>query len=117
LDRYIRLIQEYALLVPTELLFNIGESGFSDWKARKPTGVLIPMEGQATTLHYSRSRTIRYQTLLCCVTAAGDAYFPLLVSAQPVAREAFQHQIRDGNNLQIEIAHSPYVTSEIFEIY
>jgi hypothetical protein len=49
------------------------------------------------------------------VTAAGDAYCPLLLSAQPVAREVFQHQTRDGIDLQVEIAHSPYVTSEIFE--
>jgi hypothetical protein len=37
------------------------------------------------------------------------------MSAQPVAREVFQHQIRDGIDLQIEIVHSPYITSEIFE--
>jgi hypothetical protein len=39
------------------------------------------------------------------------------MSAQPVAREAFQHQIRDGIDFQIEITHLPYVTSEIFERY
>jgi hypothetical protein len=87
------------------------ESGFSDWEEREPQSVLIPIEGQATTLHCPTSCEIRHQTLMYCVTAAGDAYCPLLVSAQPVAREAFQHQIRDVIDLQIEIAHSPDVTS------
>jgi hypothetical protein len=41
LDQYMKLIQEYAPLIPTELLFNIDESGLSDWKERKPKGVLI----------------------------------------------------------------------------
>jgi hypothetical protein len=117
LDRYIKLIQEYVTLVPTELLFNIDKSGFSDWEERRPKGVLIPIEAQTTTLLYPTSRKIRYETLMCCVTGAGDAYSPLLVSAQPVAREVFQHQIRDGIDLQIEIAHSLYVTSDIFERY
>jgi hypothetical protein len=30
LDQYIRLIKEYGPLVPTELLFNVDESGFND---------------------------------------------------------------------------------------
>jgi hypothetical protein len=36
LDQHIRLIIEYVPLVPTELLFNIDESSFSDWEERKP---------------------------------------------------------------------------------
>jgi hypothetical protein len=81
LDRYIKLIQEYVLLVPTELLFDTDESGFSDWEEGRPTGVLIPIKGQAATFHYPTGRKIRCQTLTCCVTAAGDVYCFLLVSA------------------------------------
>jgi hypothetical protein len=55
--------------------------------------------------------------LICCVTAAGDAYCPLLVSSDPAARAVFEHQIRDGIDLQIEIIPSPYVNAEIFEKY
>jgi integrase len=72
LDQYIRLIKEYVPLVPTELLFNIDESCFSDWEERKPKCVLIPTEAREATLHYPASRKIRHQTLLCCVTAARD---------------------------------------------
>jgi hypothetical protein len=93
------------------------ESGFSDGEERKPKDVLIPIEGQVTTLHCPKNRKIRDQTLLRCVTAAGDAYCPLLVSAQPVAREVFEYQIRDGIDLEIEITHSPYVTSEILIMF
>jgi hypothetical protein len=57
-DQYIRLIKEYILLVPTELLFNIDESGFSDWEECKPKCVLIPTEAREMTLHYPASRKI-----------------------------------------------------------
>jgi hypothetical protein len=117
LDHYIKLMKDYVPLVPTELLFNIDESGFSDWEERKPKRILLPTEARTTTLHYPASRKIRHQTLVCCVTAAGDAYCPLLISAQATARDVFRHQIRDRIDLQIEIAPSPYVTSEIFQRY
>jgi hypothetical protein len=117
LDQHIRLIKEYGPLVPTELLFNIDESGFSDWEERKPQCALIPTEARETTLHYSASRKIRHQTLVCCVTAAGDAYCPLLVSSDPAPRAVFGHQMREGIDLQIEINPSPYVNGEIFEKY
>jgi hypothetical protein len=52
-------MKEYVPLVPTELLFNIYESGLSDWEERKPKRILIPIEAKATTLHYSTSPKIR----------------------------------------------------------
>jgi hypothetical protein len=69
------------------------------------------------TLYYPASRNIRHQTLVSCVTAAGDAYCPLLVSSDPAARAVFEHQIRDGIDFQIEISLSPYVNAEIFQRY
>jgi hypothetical protein len=117
LDAHINLIREWVPMVPTELIVNIDESGFSDWEERKPKSVVIPTEARAVTLHYPANRQIRHQTLVCCVTAAGDAYCPLLLSAQAVARDVFHHRIREGIDLRIEIAASPYVTSEIFEKY
>jgi hypothetical protein len=96
LDQYIRLIKEYVPLVRTELLFKIDESGFIDWEERKPKCVLIQTEAWETTLRYPVSPKIRHQTLVCCVTAVGDAYCPLLASSHPAARAVFAHQIRDG---------------------
>jgi hypothetical protein len=107
LDQCIRLIKELVTLVPTELLFNVDESGFSDWEERKPKCVRIPTEARETILHYPASRKIRHQTLVCCAMAAGDAYCPLLESSDPATRAVFEHQIRDGIDLQIEISPPP----------
>jgi hypothetical protein len=115
LDQYIRLITEYVPLVLTELLLNIDGSGFSDWEERKPKCILIPTEAREMTLHYTVSRKIRHQTLVCCVTAAGDAYCPLLVSSNRAARAVFEHQFRDGIHLQIEISLLSDVNAEMFE--
>jgi hypothetical protein len=41
----------------------------------------------------------------------------LLVSSDLAARAVFEHQIRDGIDLQIEISPSCYVNAEIFQRY
>jgi hypothetical protein len=56
-----------------------------------------------------------FQTFACCVTSAGDAYCPLLVSSDPALLALFEHQIRDRIDFQIEIIPSPYVNAGIFE--
>jgi hypothetical protein len=104
-------------LVPTELMFNIDESGFNDWEERKPKGVLIPTRLRESTLHYPVNKSIRHQTLIGCISAAGDTYCPLLVSSNPAVRRMFDEGIREGTDLRIEIGPSAYVNSEICERY
>jgi hypothetical protein len=72
LDDYIKLIKENMAFVPTELIFNLGEDGFSDWEERKSKQVLMPARFQRSVLHYLVNRTIRHPGLICCVTSAGD---------------------------------------------
>jgi hypothetical protein len=48
LDEYLKLIKE---CVPSELIFDINECGFSDPEERKEKLVIIPAETQAITLH------------------------------------------------------------------
>jgi hypothetical protein len=73
LDDYLRLIKEYVLLVLSEFIFNIDECGFSDWEERKEMPIIIPAKAQGTTLYDPIHHQIRHHTLICGITAAGDA--------------------------------------------
>lgn len=117
LDRYIALIKTYVPLVPAELIFNMDETGLSDWEERRPKRVLVPIHAGDSQLHYPVDRRIRHQTLLCCVSASGDAYCPLLVSAYSQASSVFDCGLRDGIDVKIEIRDSPYINAELFEQY
>jgi hypothetical protein len=44
LNEYIALIQKYLPIVPAELIFNLDETGLSNWEERKRKLVLIPAE-------------------------------------------------------------------------
>jgi hypothetical protein len=96
LNDYISLIKEYVPLVPAELIFDLHETGLSDWEERKTKPVIIPSHASSSTVHYPIDRAIRDHTLLCCVSASGDAYSPLLIAPHPKARRIFEKGIREN---------------------
>jgi hypothetical protein len=97
LDDYVKLLKEYVPFVPK--------------------AVVIPAEFESSALHYPVNRAIRYQSLMCCITIAGDVYCPLFVSTEPSITQVFNHGPRDGIDFKIQIAKSAYVTKEIVESY
>jgi hypothetical protein len=117
LDEYVRLIKEFLPFVPNELNFNINKCGFSDWEERKPKPVLIPCSAEERARHYPVNRSSRHETLVCCITAAVDAYCPLPVTSDGSARQLFNHGSRNRVDSRVEITASPYVTHEVFESY
>jgi hypothetical protein len=83
LDDYISIIQAYVSLGPTELIVNLHETGLSDWEERKAKPMIIPSEATQIPLPDPADRNIRHHTLLCCVSASGDAYTPLFIASRP----------------------------------
>jgi hypothetical protein len=63
LDAYIHLIQIWMPLVRVELIFNIHESGVSDWEGRKSILVFVPAESPDSGLYSPVDRRTRHQTL------------------------------------------------------
>jgi hypothetical protein len=66
------------------MVFNLDEVGSSDWDDSKPRIVLAPVTVSAGEAFHSVSRRYRYVTLLTCVSAAGDALTPMIISQTPV---------------------------------
>jgi hypothetical protein len=96
------------------LLFSLDETGLSDWGKRKAKPVIIPSHASSSTLYYSIDRAIRHHTLLCCVSASGDAYSPLLIVPHPKAWRIFEKGIRENIDVKLEIRQVPYVDAQLF---
>jgi hypothetical protein len=62
--------------------FFIDEYGFSDLEERKAQPASIPCTVRKASLHYPVDCQIRHQALVGCITAASDADYPLLFSAE-----------------------------------
>ena len=114
LIEYIDLVDKVITMSPAELIYNMDESGLSDWEERKPKTVVIPKELENVKLHYPVDRGIRHITLLVTISAGGDAYFPLIVTTDPKAESIFDLGIRRNIDLIIKIRTSSYMTKEIF---
>jgi hypothetical protein len=50
LDDYIALVQQLIQFSPAELVFNIDESGLSDWQERKKNNVIVSTDLEAADL-------------------------------------------------------------------
>jgi hypothetical protein len=55
--------------------------------------------------------------LLCCVSASGDTYFPLLIAPHPKGRRIFEKGIGENIDLKLEIRQVPSVDAELFNQY
>jgi hypothetical protein len=117
LNDYISLIKKYVPLVPAELIFNLDETGLSDWEEWETKPMIIPFHTSSSILHYPIDRAIRHHTLLCCVSASGDAYSPLLIAPHPKGQRIFEKGIRENIDLKLEIRQVPYVDAEPFNQY
>jgi hypothetical protein len=78
---------------------------------------LVKAEAADQLLHYPVDRGIRHHTLLCCISASGDAYCPLLLFPSREVLGIYEKGVRENIDLQIKIVDSPYVTRETFTEY
>jgi hypothetical protein len=70
----------FMLGFPAELVFNIDESGLSDWEEGKRKDVIVSTELELGDLHYGLDCAIRHQTLVCLISASGDVDCPFVIS-------------------------------------
>jgi hypothetical protein len=80
-EEYLTLIKKIAPIVPSELLFDLDETELSEWENQRSKSVLVTTQEQEFTPHYPVDRSVRHDTILCCVTASGDSYCPMLFLA------------------------------------
>jgi hypothetical protein len=67
-------------------------------------GLVLTDHGHSM-VHDAVNRQIRRQTMICCVSASGATYCPLLAPAKESVSRFFDWYIRDGINFRIQIAH------------
>ena len=115
LNKYIDLITKLIGITPAELIYNIDESGLSDWEEKKPKTAIVPKELENCILHYPVSRKNRHVSLVVTINAGGDGYFPMIVTSDPKAEMIFQYGVRKNTDLIVKIERTPYVTKQVFK--
>ena len=113
LTQFMDLVEKIIPNVPADLIYNIDETGLSDWENRKPKTVIMPKELEKIDKHYPINRGIRHITLVVTISAGGDAYSPLIVTSDSSLEKIFEHGVRRDIDISIHIGKSSYITKEV----
>jgi hypothetical protein len=116
LDSYVQLIKNYVPKIPAELIFNIDEAGWTDWEERKKDGSRSSAHIDST-LRYPVNRSVRRHTLMRCISAAGNAYCPLLIAQNWGAPKIFETGIHRDIDIMMEIREPADATAKVFRRY
>jgi transposase len=118
LTRYIELCKKIIPFACLDLLFNLDEIGLSDWEERGSVQVVVPVAYAQMPLSYPVSRSVKHQSLLCLVNAAGDAYCPLLIVSSQRGLNVFEKlPIRQNVDISVMTRDPAYMGHGIFEQY
>jgi transposase len=117
LEQYLALIHEHVLGLTPRLVYNIDETGSSDWEDRRTYEGIVPVALKHARVHSAVTRRVKHQTMLVCINAAGETLCPLVVTTDQSARNVFRDGIEEDVDLQVRVARSAYVDAIIFMDY
>ena len=73
LQRKYQELEEYLKTIPGEFIFNVDETGCSDWTDAQIMKVLVPSEYDKAYIKYPRDRNAKRASLVGCIAADGDS--------------------------------------------
>jgi hypothetical protein len=101
----------------SELVFNLDEVGSSEWEDRKPKKIIAPRSVPADQVFHSVARRYRHVTLLACVSAAGDALTPMIISGPVIRDSLWAMGLRQDEDAMVRRRNPAYVSEELFFEY
>jgi hypothetical protein len=117
LEQHIINMHRYVEGTASELLFNLDEVGASDWEDRKPKKVFVSISLSETEIFHEVSRKFRHQSLLACVSAAGDSVTPLIINCLHNTESIWTTGLRENEDLMLRFRDPAYIDEEIFFEY
>jgi hypothetical protein len=100
LDHYIDLVKKHIVGVRSRLVYNLDETGCSDWEIGKSFEGIIPSSMPAGSIHFPVTRKVKHQTMLVAINAAGEALCPLIVTSDPITKRVFRDGIEEDVDLK-----------------
>jgi hypothetical protein len=117
LEDHIRVLEKHIAGKLAELVFNLDELGSADWEDRRAKKVIAPANVRREDVHHPVSRRHRHTTILACVSAAGDALTPLLITGSPIPETLWSRGLRQDEDAMMRHRSPAYITEELFYDY
>jgi hypothetical protein len=100
-----------------ELVFILDELGSADWEDRKAKKVIAAAGVASEDVYKPVSRRHRHVALLSCVSAAGDALTPLVITASPIPDTLWRRDLKHDEDAMIRQRSLAYLSEELFYDY
>jgi hypothetical protein len=110
-------LKEHIQRRVAELVFNLDEVGISDWEDCKTKTVIVPAIMRGQTIHHEISRTVKYISVIACISPAGESIaLDIITSQAPTsAQERLKKEgVRLGTDFVLRSNPKPYINAEIF---
>ena len=117
LEEHIQTMKIHVAGRFSELIFNLDELGSADWEDRKVKKVIVPADVRKEDVYHAVSRRHRHVTLLACVSAAGDALTPMLITGNTIRESLWGHGLRPDEDVMIRRRNPAYLDGELFYEY
>lgn len=99
-----------------ELVYNADEVGCSQWGDKKNKKVIVPSLNNDIRITHKVPRSSKLQTILGCISAAGDVLTPVLIhSRKTIDQQVYSLGLREGTDVIIRYSESGFINVEIFE--
>jgi hypothetical protein len=114
LEEHIATLKVHLMGKCAELVFNLDELGSADWEDRKVKKVIAPAAVPKEDVFHSVSRRHRHTTLLACISAAGDAMTPMLITSSPIRESLWSRGLRQNEDVMVRHRTPAYIDEELF---
>jgi hypothetical protein len=117
LEEHIQLAKLVIAGKFSELVFDLDEVSFSDWEDWKPKKVIGLRSVSLDNVYHSVSRRCQHVTFLACISAAGAALNPMIISASPILASLWAQDLRQDEDAIIRVRQLAYIDENLFFEY
>jgi hypothetical protein len=79
LDETVRCINEFVNGLPTQFIFNLDETGISEWEDRASKSAIVPKSLSVQNVHHTINRNLKHVSVIACISAARESLTPYIM--------------------------------------
>jgi hypothetical protein len=103
--------------VPRAFIYNVDETGCSDYADKREIRVLVPACCDATSVPVPIDRHAKRSTLTACIGADGFRMRPFVIVSRATAEKDLAYYGYDHHNVALASQENAFMTSSLFELW
>ena len=107
-------LEEHLKVIPGEFIFNVDETGCSDWVDSHEMKVFVPSDYESSSIKYPRNRASKRASLVGCIAADGSTLKPMIIIPRKTIEEELELYGYTRRNVCFAYQEHSFMTSKLF---